>query len=157
MKYDYLIVGAGLFGSIFAHEATKRGKKVLVIDKRPHIAGNIYTEKIEDIHVHKYGAHIFHTSNKVVWDYINQFAEFNNYINSPVAIYKDEIYNLPFNMNTFSKMWNIKTPQEAKDEIAKQIADLNIAPSTIKPTLSINLIDIDVEPILTLTESFGTN
>ena len=144
MKYDYLIVGAGLFGSIFAHEATKRGKKVLVIDKRPHIAGNIYTEKIEDIHVHKYGAHIFHTSNKVVWDYINQFAEFNNYINSPVAIYKDEIYNLPFNMNTFSKMWNIKTPQEAKDEIAKQIATLNITSPKNLEEQALSLVGKDV-------------
>ena len=144
MKYDYLIVGAGLFGSIFAHEATKRGKKVLVIDKRPHIAGNIYTEKIEDIHVHKYGAHIFHTSNKVVWDYINQFAEFNNYINSPVAIYKDEIYNLPFNMNTFSKMWNIKTPQEAKDEIAKQISTLNITSPKNLEEQALSLVGKDV-------------
>ena len=144
MKYDYLIVGAGLFGSIFAHEATKRGKKVLVIDKRPHIAGNIYTEKIEDIHVHKYGAHIFHTSNKIVWDYINQFAEFNNYINSPVAIYKDEIYNLPFNMNTFSKMWNIKTPQEAKDEIAKQIATLNITSPKNLEEQALSLVGKDV-------------
>ena len=144
MKYDYLIVGAGLFGSIFAHETTKRGKKVLVIDKRPHIAGNIYTEKIEDIHVHKYGAHIFHTSNKIVWDYINQFAEFNNYINSPVAIYKDEIYNLPFNMNTFSKMWNIKTPQEAKDEIAKQIATLNITSPKNLEEQALSLVGKDV-------------
>ena len=144
MKYDYLIVGAGLFGSIFAHEATKRGKKVLVIDKRPHIAGNIYTEKIEDIHVHKYGAHIFHTSNKFVWDYINQFAEFNNYINSPVAIYKDEIYNLPFNMNTFSKMWNIKTPQEAKEEIAKQIATLNITSPQNLEEQALSLVGKDV-------------
>jgi UDP-galactopyranose mutase len=144
MKYDYLIVGAGLFGSIFAHEAKKRGKKVLVIDKRPHIAGNIYTEKIEDIQVHKYGAHIFHTSNKKVWEYINQFAEFNNYINSPVAIYKDEIYNLPFNMNTFSKMWNIKTPQEAKDEIAKQIADLNITSPKNLEEQALSLVGKDV-------------
>ena len=115
MKYDYLVVGSGLYGAVFAHEAKKKGKTCLVIDKRPHIGGNIYCENIEGINVHKYGAHIFHTSNKQVWDYINQFAEFNNYINSPVAIYKDELYNLPFNMNTFSKMWNIKTPQEAKD------------------------------------------
>ena len=103
-KYDYLIVGAGLFGAVFAHEMTKEGKKCLVIDKRDHIAGNIYCENVEGINVHKYGAHIFHTSDKVVWEYINQFAEFNNYINSPVARYKDELYNLPFNMNTFSKM-----------------------------------------------------
>lgn len=99
--YDYLIVGAGLSGAIFAHEATKRGKKVKVIDKRSHIGGNIYCENVEGINVHKYGAHIFHTSNKKVWDYVNQFAEFNNYINSPVANYKDCLYNLPFNMNTF--------------------------------------------------------
>ena len=111
MKYDYLIVGAGLFGAVFAHEAKKSGKKCLVIEKRNHIAGNIYCEEIEGIQVHKYGAHIFHTSNKEVWDYINQFAEFNHYINSPIAVYKDELYNLPFNMNTFSKMWGIKTPQ----------------------------------------------
>ena len=116
-KYDYLIVGAGLFGAVFAHEMTKEGKKCLVIDKRDHIAGNIYCENVEGINVHKYGAHIFHTSDKVVWEYINQFAEFNNYINSPVARYKDELYNLPFNMNTFSKMFGIKTPAEAKAKI----------------------------------------
>ena len=126
MKYNYLIVGAGLFGSVFAYEAKKKGKTCLVIDKRDHIAGNIYCEEIEGINVHKYGAHIFHTSNKKVWEYINQFAEFNNYINSPVAIYKDELYNLPFNMNTFSKMWGIRTPQEAKEIIRKQIEELNI-------------------------------
>ena len=126
MKYDYLIVGAGLFGAVFAYEAKKKGKKVLVIDKRNHIAGNIYTEKRSDINVHVYGAHIFHTNEKSTWEYVNQFAEFNNYINSPIARYKDELYNLPFNMNTFSKMWNIKTPQEAKDIIASQIAELNI-------------------------------
>ena len=113
-------------GQFAAHELTKKGKSCLVIDRRDHIAGNVYTEKIEGINVHKYGAHIFHTSNKEVWDYINQFAEFNNYINSPVAIYKDELYNLPFNMNTFSKMWNIKTPQEAKDMIAEQVAETGI-------------------------------
>ena len=124
--YDYLVVGAGLFGSIFAHEAHKRGKKVLVIDKRNHIAGNIYCESIEGINVHKYGAHIFHTNDKHVWEYINQFAEFNNYVNSPIAVYKDELYNLPFNMNTFSRLWNIKTPAEAKKIIADQIADLGI-------------------------------
>lgn len=144
MKYDYLIVGAGLFGSIFAHEAKKRGKKVLVIDKRPHIAGNIYTERTEGINVHKYGAHIFHTSDKAVWEYINQFAEFNNYINSPIAIYKNELYNLPFNMNTFSKMWNIKTPQEAKDEIAKQIADLNITEPKNLEEQALSLVGKDV-------------
>ena len=104
MKYDYLVVGAGLFGAVFTYEAKKRGKSVLVIDRRNHIAGNVYTENVHGIHVHRYGAHIFHTSNKEVWDYVNQFAEFNNYINSPVAVYKDELYNLPFNMNTFSKL-----------------------------------------------------
>jgi len=121
MHYDYLIVGAGLFGSVFAQEMKKAGKKCLVIDKREHIAGNIYTKKWNDINVHWYGAHIFHTSNKLVWDYVNQFAEFNNYINSPVASYKDELYNLPFNMNTFSKMWGIKTPAEAKSRIEEQV------------------------------------
>jgi len=125
-KYNYLIVGAGLYGSVVGHELTKKGKSCLVIDRRDHIAGNIYCEKMEGINVHKYGAHIFHTSNKDVWDYINQFAEFNHYINSPVAIYKNELYNLPFNMNTFSKMWGIKTPQEAKDMIAKQVAETGI-------------------------------
>lgn len=120
MDYDYLIVGAGLFGTIFAHEAKRKGKKVLVIDKRNHIGGNIYTESLNGINVHKYGAHIFHTSNKEVWDYINQFAEFNNYINSPVAIYKDELYNLPFNMNTFNKLWGVKTPKEAKEKIEEE-------------------------------------
>lgn len=121
MKYDYLIVGAGLFGATFAEQATRQGKKCLVIDRRPHIAGNIYTEKIEGIDVHKYGAHIFHTSDKEIWNYVNRFAEFNQYINSPVAVYGDELYNLPFNMNTFSKLWNIKTPQEAKKIIEEQV------------------------------------
>lgn len=125
-KYDYLIVGSGLFGAVFAYEAKKRGKSCLVIEKRNHIGGNIYCEKVNGINVHKYGAHIFHTSNKAVWDYINQFAEFNNYINSPVAVYKDELYNLPFNMNTFSKMWGIKTPAQAKEIIEKQKAEYNI-------------------------------
>ena len=123
MKYDYLIVGAGLYGAVFAHEMTKLGKTCFVIDKRPHIAGNIYTKKWNDINVHWYGAHIFHTSNKKIWDYVNQFAEFNHYVNSPVAVYKDELYNLPFNMNTFSKMWGIKTPAEAKAKIAEQVAE----------------------------------
>lgn len=126
MKYDYLIVGAGLFGAVVAHEAVQKGKKCLVIDRRDHIAGNVYTEEIEGIQVHKYGAHIFHTSDKKIWDYVNQFAEFNNYINSPIAVYGDEIYNLPFNMNTFSKMWGIKTPAQAQKIIADQIADLDI-------------------------------
>ena len=125
-EYDYLIVGAGLYGAVMAHELKKKGKKCLVIDRRDHIAGNIYCEDIEGIHVHKYGAHIFHTSDKKIWDYMNQFAEFNNYINSPVAVYKDELYNLPFNMNTFSKMWNIRTPQEAKEIIEKQRKETGI-------------------------------
>ena len=120
MHYDYLIVGAGLFGAVFARQMTDLGRKVLVIDKREHIAGNIYTENRMGINVHKYGAHIFHTSDKEVWEYACRFAEFNNYINSPVAVYKDELYNLPFNMNTFSKMWGIKTPQEAQEIIQKQ-------------------------------------
>ena len=124
--YDYLVVGAGLFGATFAFEAKKKGKTCLVIDRRDHIAGNVYTKEEDGINVHVYGAHIFHTSDKKIWEYINQFAEFNNYINSPIAVYKDELYNMPFNMNTFSKMWNIRTPQEAKDIIASQIAELNI-------------------------------
>ena len=118
--YDYLIVGTGLFGSIFAYEANKRGKKCLVIDKREHIGGNIYTKNIEGINVHMYGAHIFHTSNKEVWDYINNFAEFNRYTNSPVARYKNELYNLPFNMNTFNKLWGVVTPKEAMDKIEEE-------------------------------------
>ena len=126
MKYDYLIVGAGLFGAVVAHELAEQGKSVLVIDKRDHIAGNIYTEEIEGIQVHKYGAHIFHTSDKKIWDYVNRFAEFNHYINSPIAVYKDELYNLPFNMNTFSKMWNIRTPKEAREIIQRQIKELDI-------------------------------
>ena len=120
MKYDYLIVGSGLFGAIFAYEANKKGKKCLVIDKRPHIGGNIYTENVEGINVHKYGAHIFHTSNKEVWDYIQQFAEFNRYTNSPVARYKDELYNMPFNMNTFNKLWGVVTPKEAQAKIEEE-------------------------------------
>lgn len=118
--YDFLIVGAGITSAVFAHEAAKIGKTCLVIDRRDHIAGNIYTEEIDGINVHKYGAHIFHTSLRPVWDYVNQFAEFNNYVNCPVASYKDELYNLPFNMNTFSKMWGIKTPAEAKEIIERQ-------------------------------------
>ena len=125
--YNYLIVGSGLYGSVFAREAQKRGKSCLVIDKRPHIGGNVYTENRNGINIQIYGPHIFHTSNKMIWDYINEFAEFNNYINSPVAIYKDELYNLPFNMNTFSKIWGIKTPAEAKEKISAQIKELDIA------------------------------
>lgn len=144
MKYDYLIVGAGLFGAVFAHEAAKKGKKCLVLDRRDHIGGNIYTEKVEGIQVHKYGAHIFHTSNKEVWEYVNQFAEFNHYINSPIAIYKDELYNLPFNMNTFSKMWNIKTPAQAREIIDRQIADLNITDPSNLEEQALSLVGTDV-------------
>jgi UDP-galactopyranose mutase len=125
MHYDYLVVGAGLFGAVFAHEMAMKGKNVLVIDRRDNVGGNIYTENRMGINVHVYGAHIFHTSDREVWDYINDFAEFNNYINSPVAVYKDELYNLPFNMNTFSRMWGIRTPEEAK-EIIKAQADKEI-------------------------------
>ncbi len=144
MKYDYLVVGAGLFGATFAYEAKKKGKNVLVIDKRNHIAGNIYTEKRSDINVHIYGAHIFHTNEKSTWEYVNQFAEFNNYINSPVAVYKGELYNLPFNMNTFSKMWGIKTPQEAKDKIASQIAELHITDPKNLEEQALSLVGRDV-------------
>ena len=125
-QYDYLIVGAGLYGAVFAHEAKKAGKKCLVIDKRSHIAGNIYTEPVEGINVHRYGAHIFHTNNKTVWQYVNQFAEFNRYTNSPVDNYHGEIYNLPFNMNTFNKMWGVVTPAEAKARIEQQKAEAGI-------------------------------
>ena len=144
MKYDYLIVGAGLFGAVFAHEAKKKGRKCLVVEKRQHIGGNIYCEDIHGIQVHKYGAHIFHTSNREVWDYVNQFAEFNHYINSPVARYKEELYNLPFNMNTFSRMWGIFTPQEAKDIIAGQIADLNITEPKNLEEQALSLVGRDV-------------
>lgn len=144
MKYDYLIVGAGLFGAVFAYEATKKGKKCLVIDKRDHIAGNIYTKETENINVHQYGAHIFHTSDRKIWDYVNSFTDFNNYINSPVAIYKDELYNLPFNMNTFSKMWNIKTPSEAKAIIEKQIEELNITKPQNLEEQALSLVGTDV-------------
>lgn len=122
--YDYLVVGAGLFGAVFAHEAALKGKKVKVIEKRDHIAGNIYTKEMEGIQVHMYGAHIFHTSDKKIWDYVNQFAEFNRYTNSPIANYKGEIYNLPFNMNTFNKLWGVITPEEAQAKIEEQRAVL---------------------------------
>ena len=144
MKYDYLIVGAGLYGAVFAHEAHKKGKKCLVIERRDHIGGNIYCEKVEDINVHKYGAHIFHTSNKKIWEYVNQFAEFNNYINSPIAIYQDELYNLPFNMNTFSKMWGIKTPEEAQQKIQEQIEELHITDPQNLEEQALSLVGKDV-------------
>lgn len=124
--YDYLIVGAGPYGSVLARELTDAGKKCVVIDRRDHVGGNIYTEDVEGIQVHKYGAHIFHTSNETVWEYVNRFTKFNHYINSPIAVYKDELYNLPFNMNTFSKLWNIKTPAQAKEIIDKQVAEAGI-------------------------------
>ncbi|MDO4292478.1 MAG: UDP-galactopyranose mutase [Eubacteriales bacterium] len=123
MYYDYLIAGAGLFGAVFAHEVQSRGGRVLVLEKRDHIAGNIYTEKVMGINVHRFGAHIFHTSDEEVWNYVNRFARFNHYVNSPVAIYRDELYNLPFNMNTFSRMWNIRTPAQAKAIIAAQTGE----------------------------------
>ena len=143
-KYDYLIVGAGLYGSVFAHEAYKAGKRCLVIDKRDHIGGNIYTENQSDINVHTYGAHIFHTSDEQVWKYVRQFAEFNNYINAPVAVYRDEVYNLPFNMNTFSRLWGVKTPQEAKEYIASQIEKLNIGEPANLEEQALSLVGPDV-------------
>ena len=144
MKYDYLIVGAGPFGAVFAHEAKERGKRVLVIDKRSHTGGNMYCEKVEGINVHKYGAHIFHTSNKEVWDYVNQFCTFNNYINSPIANYKDEIYNLPFNMNTFNKLWGVVTPQEAKEKIENQVKESNITEPKNLEEQAISLVGKDI-------------
>lgn len=143
-KYDYLIVGAGLFGSIFAYEANKRGKKCLVIDKRNHTGGNIYCESIEDINIHKYGAHIFHTSNKEVWEYVNSFVEFNRYTNCPVANYKGELYNLPFNMNTFYQLWKVKTPQEAMAKIQEQVKEANIAEASNLEEQAIKLVGKDI-------------
>lgn len=143
-KYDYLIVGAGLFGSTFAYEIGKRGKKCLVIDRRNHIGGNIYCEKINNINVHKYGAHIFHTSDKDIWEYVNQFVEFNNYVNSPIANYKGEIYNLPFNMNTFSKLWGVVTPKEAQEKIEQQKAEFDIIEPKNLEEQAISLIGKDI-------------
>ena len=143
-QYDYLIVGAGLFGAVFAHEAKKAGKKCLVIDKRDHIAGNIYTENVEGINVHRYGAHIFHTNNKAVWQYVNQFAEFNRYTNSPVANYHGQIYNLPFNMNTFNKMWGVVTPAEAKAKIEEQKAAAGITDPQNLEEQAISLVGTDI-------------
>ena len=143
-QYDYLIVGAGLFGAVFAQQATKAGKSCLVIDKRDHIAGNIYTENVEGINVHRYGAHIFHTNNKEVWDYVNQFAVFNRYTNSPVANYKGELYNLPFNMNTFNKMWGVVTPAEAEAKIEEQrAAHFTAEPKNLEEQ-AINLVGTDI-------------
>ena len=144
MKYDYLIVGAGLFGAVFAHEASKAGKKCLVIEKRSHIAGNIYTEEHHGIMVHKYGAHIFHTSDEEVWEYVTKFADFNHYVNSPLARYKDELYNLPFNMNTFARLWNVKTPAEAKRKIEEQIHAAGITEPANLEEQAISLVGRDV-------------
>ena len=143
-KYDYLIVGSGLFGAVFAHEAHKKGKKCLVIDKRNHKGGNVYCEQIEDINVHKYGAHIFHTNDKDIWDYVNQFVEFNRYTNSPVAFYKDEVYNLPFNMNTFNQLWGVKTPEEAKTKIEEQVKSSGITNPKNLEEQAISLVGIDI-------------
>ena len=144
MHYQYLVVGAGLYGAVFAHEMEKRGKDCLVIEKRDHIAGNIYTKEVNGIQVHEYGAHIFHTSDKEVWNYVNQFVEFNHYNNCPVARYKDELYNLPFNMNTFAKMWNIKTPKEAREHIDAQIADLHITEPKNLEEQALSLVGRDI-------------
>ena len=143
-KYDYVIVGAGLFGATFAYEAKKRGKKSLVIDRRDHLGGNIYNENVEGINVHKYGAHIFHTSSKFIWDYVNQFVEFNRYTNSPIANYNGEIYNLPFNMNTFNKLWGVVSPQEAKDKIQKQRKAANITKPSNLEEQAISLVGTDI-------------
>ena len=144
MKYDYLVVGAGLFGAVFAHEAVKAGKTVLVVDKRPHIAGNVYTEDVEGIHVHKYGAHIFHTNNRTVWNYVNQFAEFNRFTNSPVANYHGELYSLPFNMYTFNKMWGVVTPDEAAAKIEEQRKAAGIINPQNLEEQAISLVGTDI-------------
>ena len=143
MKYSFLVVGAGLYGSVFAHEARKQGKTVLVIDKRGHIAGNVYTERIEGINVHKYGAHIFHTNKRHVWEYVNQFAEFNRFTNSPVANYKGELYSMPFNMYTFNKMWGVVTPEEAAAKIAEQRTEIRGEPQNLEEQ-AISLVGRDI-------------
>jgi UDP-galactopyranose mutase len=144
MEFDYLVVGSGLFGSTFAFEAAKRGKKVKVIEKRNHIGGNIYTEEMEGINVHTYGAHIFHTNDKQIWDYVNQFAEFNRYTNSPIANYHGEIYNLPFNMNTFYTLWGVVTPEEAKAKIEEQRKEANVEKPTNLEEQAISLVGTDI-------------
>ncbi len=144
MKYDYLVVGAGLFGSVFACEMNRCGRRVLVIDKREHIAGNVYTESVQGIQVHRYGAHIFHTSDEKIWNYVNQFAAFNHYVNSPIARYQEELYNLPFNMNTFNRMWGVITPAEAKEKIAGQIAGLGITEPRNLEEQALSLVGTDV-------------
>lgn len=143
-KYDFLIVGCGLYGSTFAYEATKKGKSCLVIDKRNHTGGNIFTKQVEGITIHKYGAHILHTSNKFLWEYLNNFGEFNNFVNSPIAIYKSELYNLPFNMNTFNKMWGVKTPAEAKAKIEEQVAEAKIVKPKNLEEQAISLVGRDI-------------
>ena len=143
-QYDYIIVGTGLFGSVFAQQAKEKGKKVLMIEKRDHIAGNVYTKQEHGIHVHKYGAHIFHTNNKKVWDYVNQFAEFNRFTNSPVANYKGELYSLPFNMYTFNKMWNVVTPEEAKQKIEEQRKEAGITQPKNLEEQAISLVGKDI-------------
>ena len=144
MKYDYLIVGAGLFGAVFAQQAKLRGKSVLVVEKRDHIAGNVYTQEVEDIQVHRYGAHIFHTNNKAVWDYVNQFAEFNRYTNSPVANYQGELYSMPFNMYTFNKMWNVVKPEEAQAIIERQRCEAGITEPKNLEEQAISLVGTDI-------------
>lgn len=144
MQFDYLIVGAGLFGATFAHEATKRGKKCLVVEKRPHVGGNVFTKRVEGIDVHVYGAHIFHTDDKKVWDLVTSFGEFNDYHAAPVAIFHDELYNLPFNMNTFSKMWGIKTPEQAKNIIEKQRRECGVTDPQNLEEQALSLVGRDV-------------
>ena len=144
MKYDYLIVGAGLYGAVFARQMKERGKSVLVIEKRAHIGGNVYTEEVEGIQVHRYGAHIFHTNDRAVWDYVNRFAEFNRYTNSPVANYHGELYSLPFNMYTFNKMWGVVTPQEAAAEIARQREAAGITEPKNLEEQAISLVGTDI-------------
>jgi UDP-galactopyranose mutase len=143
-EYDYLIVGSGLFGSVFAHEAKKRGKKCLIIDKRNHAGGNVYCQNVEGINVHQYGAHIFHTNDKTIWDYVNSFVEFNRYTNSPLAVYKDEMYNLPFNMNTFHQLWKTRTPKEVKEIINKQIEESGIKDPQNLEEQAISLVGTDI-------------
>lgn len=143
-EYDYLIVGAGLFGSVFAQQVTEKGKRCVVIDRRGHIGGNIHCEEIAGIPVHQYGAHIFHTSDEWVWEYVNRFVTFNHFVNSPIAIYRDELYNLPFNMNTFSKLWNVRTPQEAQGKIQEQIADLEVGEPRNLEEQALKLVGRDI-------------
>lgn len=142
-KYDYLIVGCGPFGAVFAQQATAKGKRCLIIEKRDHIGGNLYCEDVNGIHVHKYGAHIFHTNSRKIWDYVNSFAEFNRYTNSPIANYKGEIYNMPFNMNTFNKMWGVVTPEQARAKIAEQQAAVEGEPRNLEEQ-AIRLVGSDI-------------